>query len=67
MKIKSICTLIILLVSPLLIVQSIYAQGADKPKEHEFVGASTCGMCHKSEKQGKQFVIWQNSKACPSI
>jgi hypothetical protein len=62
MKIKSFSTLIILLVSPLLLLQTIYAQGEDKPKEHAFVGASTCGMCHKSEKQGKQFVIWQESK-----
>ena len=62
MKTKSFCTLIILLVSPLLLLQSLYAQGEDKATEHAFVGASTCGMCHKSEKQGKQFVIWQESK-----
>lgn len=30
--------------------------------EHGFVGTSTCGMCHKSEKQGSQLSIWQNSK-----
>jgi len=30
--------------------------------EHAFVGTSTCGMCHKSEKQGSQLSIWQNSK-----
>ena len=29
--------------------------------EHTYVGAETCGMCHKSEKQGSQFSIWQNS------
>ena len=29
---------------------------------HTYVGAETCGMCHKSEKQGSQFSIWQNSK-----
>ena len=30
--------------------------------EHGFVGTKTCGMCHKSEKQGSQLSIWQNSK-----
>jgi len=29
--------------------------------EHGYVGASTCGMCHKSEKQGSQLSIWENS------
>lgn len=26
-----------------------------------YVGAETCGMCHKTEKQGSQLSIWQNS------
>jgi len=30
--------------------------------EHGYVGSSSCGMCHKSEKQGSQLSIWQNSK-----
>ena len=30
--------------------------------EHGYVGSSTCGMCHKTEKQGNQLSIWQNSK-----
>ena len=30
--------------------------------EHGFVGTSTCGMCHKSEKQGSQLSIWEGSK-----
>jgi hypothetical protein len=28
---------------------------------HTYVGAETCGMCHKSEKQGNQLGIWKNS------
>lgn len=28
---------------------------------HTYVGAETCGMCHKTEKQGSQFSIWKNS------
>jgi len=31
-------------------------------KSHSFVGASTCKMCHNSEKAGKQFDIWSSSK-----
>lgn len=31
--------------------------------QFKYVGATTCvGACHKSEAQGKQFEIWQNSK-----
>lgn len=26
-----------------------------------FIGAESCGMCHKTEKQGSQLSIWQNS------
>lgn len=26
-----------------------------------YVGTETCAMCHKTEKQGSQFSIWQNS------
>ena len=29
--------------------------------EHSYVGAETCGMCHKSEKQGSQLSIWKSS------
>lgn len=27
-----------------------------------YVGVETCAMCHKTEKQGSQLSIWQNSK-----
>jgi hypothetical protein len=46
--------LIILFSIPTLI---IYSQ-----TEHSYVGVSTCGMCHKSEKQGSQLSIWEGSK-----
>ena len=38
--------------------------------EHGYVGSSTCGMCHKSEKQGSQLSIWEGSKhaqACTAL
>lgn len=28
---------------------------------YTYIGAETCGMCHKSEKQGSQYSIWQSS------
>ncbi len=62
MKTKSFYMLILLLVSPLLLLQNNYAQGEDKPTEHAFVGTASCGMCHKSDKQGKQLDIWKSSK-----
>lgn len=31
-------------------------------KEHSFVGVKDCSMCHKTEKQGSQLSIWENSK-----
>jgi hypothetical protein len=30
-------------------------------KKFGYVGADKCGMCHKSDKQGKQLSIWQGS------
>lgn len=38
-----------------------YSYGQDK-KANSFVGADACGMCHKTDKQGKQLDIWKNSK-----
>lgn len=41
---------------------SLLAQDAAPVKQHGFVGVETCGMCHKSEKQGKQLDIWKASR-----
>jgi len=51
---KKIVILIVLFAAP-----AILAQNADV--KHAFVGAETCGMCHKTEKQGKQLDIWKAS------
>jgi excinuclease UvrABC ATPase subunit len=40
----------------LLPITSILSQSGNT-----YVGAETCGMCHKTEKQGSQLSIWQNS------
>jgi len=31
-------------------------------EEFTYIGAGKCKICHKSEKQGKQFPIWEESK-----
>jgi hypothetical protein len=31
-------------------------------EEFTYVGANKCKMCHKSEKQGEQYLIWKESK-----
>jgi excinuclease UvrABC ATPase subunit len=31
-------------------------------KKHSFEGTTVCGTCHKTEKQGQQLKIWQESK-----
>jgi hypothetical protein len=49
----SILTLVSLFLIPFT---AIIAQN-----EHSYVGAETCGMCHKTEKQGSQFSIWKSS------
>jgi hypothetical protein len=37
----------------------LYSQTENK---HAFIGLQGCSPCHKTEKQGKQLEIWQNSK-----
>lgn len=32
-----------------------------------YVGASKCAMCHKSEAQGRQYVIWQDGRHSKSF
>lgn len=30
--------------------------------QHKYVGVTMCSVCHKTEKQGKQFDIWKSTK-----
>ncbi|GEM_PF-128455 len=32
------------------------------PPAHKYMGAGTCKMCHQKDTEGKQFVIWSESK-----
>ncbi|MCK9425979.1 MAG: cytochrome c family protein [Ignavibacteriaceae bacterium] len=45
-----------------LFVSFLNGQTETEKKSHSFVGSSTCGMCHKAEKAGKQLDIWNGSK-----
>ncbi len=36
--------------------------GYSQDVKHQFVGAATCKVCHKGEKKGSQFEIWEASK-----
>lgn len=49
----SVYSLIILFIIPF---SAILSQSGNT-----YVGKETCGMCHKTEKQGNQFSIWKSS------
>ncbi|MGB3863249.1 MAG: multiheme c-type cytochrome, partial [Candidatus Aminicenantaceae bacterium] len=36
-------------------------------QEFTYVGAAKCKMCHKSEKQGQQFILWEARKHSKSF
>jgi len=46
----------------ILFVSFVNGQTEADKKVHGLVGSATCGMCHKSEKAGKQLDIWIASK-----
>lgn len=43
-------------------VAFVYNNSEGDEPAREFVGNSKCKTCHKSEKQGKQYPIWEESK-----
>jgi len=44
-----------------IVLQFGFSSGTKTDKSPSYVGASTCGLCHKSEKQGGQLGIWEKS------
>jgi Cytochrome c554 and c-prime len=46
--------LVTLILSPFVFIQSQNGQS--------YIGVEACAMCHKTEKQGSQLSIWQNSR-----
>ena len=57
---KQILLPLIILTAFILII-SLFSQ------EFTYVGAAKCKICHKTEKQGKQYSIWEESKHSQSF
>lgn len=36
-------------------------------KDFTYVGAQKCKICHKLEKRGKQYIVWENSRHSKSF
>ena len=45
----------------LIFIISLFSQ------EFTYVGANKCKICHKTEKQGKQFILWEEGKHSKSF
>jgi hypothetical protein len=45
----------------IIFISSLFSQ------EFTYVGAEKCNMCHKSEKQGQQFPLWESRKHSKSF
>ena len=50
-------SLLVLIIIAAYLVSPSYSNAQAK-----FVGSKTCGMCHKTEKQGQKLKIWADSK-----
>lgn len=55
---KRVLSLLTLAACAVLAANAAGAQAAT----HTYTGARACGMCHKTEAQGGQLVIWEKSK-----
>ena len=53
--------LILMIGIPLIFIISLFSQ------EFTYVGAGKCKICHKTEKQGKQFPLWEERKHSKSF
>lgn len=53
--------LILMIGVPLILIISLFSQ------EFTYVGAGKCKICHKTEKQGRQFPIWEELKHSKSL
>ncbi|MBW1792035.1 MAG: cytochrome C554 [Deltaproteobacteria bacterium] len=52
---------------PLVLISTILFILVLSSQEFTYVGVGKCKICHKSEKQGKQFLIWEESKHSKSF
>lgn len=60
---KTKLTIVFLTITVFIAFSFDYAKYAHKAGSFKYVGVTTCvGACHKTDAQGKQLDIWQNSK-----
>jgi hypothetical protein len=59
-KMKKTLTILIIVVG-IFFITGLYSQ------EFTYVGADKCKICHKSEKQGQQFTLWESRKHSKSF
>lgn len=57
---KEIIFILMILIC-ILLIMTVFSQ------EFSYVGSDKCKICHKSEKQGQQFPIWEESKHSKSL
>jgi len=50
-----------------LVAAGALFSGAALAQEPAYVGAQKCQICHRTEKQGQQFTIWEQSKHSQSF
>jgi hypothetical protein len=48
--------------SPLVLLSTLALATGLIGQDFTYVGAAKCAICHKTEKQGQQYPIWQGSK-----
>ena len=48
-------------VESLLVLLFVLGVALPSYAQHKYVGVTMCSVCHKTEKQGKQFDIWKSS------
>jgi hypothetical protein len=58
---KKTFTLTIFVLGTLLVITGLYSQ------DFSYVGAAKCKMCHRTEKQGQQFPLWEARKHSKSF
>jgi len=57
-RITALCTAVAFLV----LGAGIFSPAGEAQDDFKYVGAQKCRICHRTEKQGRQFPIWQKSK-----
>jgi len=60
--IKKLCFALLSLCCLIYFGTAVGQEKEEKALPHKYIGVKACGLCHKTEKQGKQLGIWEASK-----